>query len=296
MKGIRFPEWLEPNVPLPEPFNFIHWYGVMYILVALTTWLLVRYQLKDNKNVKADDIDYLFIWGIIGALLGARLGHCIFIQPEIWLKPWRVLLPIDFTSNGVVFTGIAGMSFYGGIVGVIIAFLIFARRHKLSFLQLGDMVGAAFPLGYTFGRLGNFINQEFQGRPAPDGLPWKMYYWTDYGNGEKIYDTVAKHPSQIYEALLQGVILWLVLWFIIRPRKPWNGFIIGCYVAGYGIARFITDFFRVRNDPLKGLFPVSTTQFLDIGLVILGVVILIITKKIADKKKTTEETAKSVSK
>lgn len=281
MEGIQYPEWLTPNIPgLP-----IHWYGLMYVFVALITYILMHIQLKNNKNVKGDDIYYIFIWGIIGAILGARLAHVIFIEPKLFLTPWRIILPIDFVDGQIVFTGIAGMTFYGGLFGVILAIFLYTRKKKLSFAEVGDMIGAAFPLGYTFGRLGNFFNQEFRGRPAPEWLPWKIHFWDDIG-GQKIYDTVARHPSQLYEALLEGVILWLILWFIVKPRKPWNGFIASLYVMGYGAARFVTEFFRIRRDPLEDLFFLTTSQLICVGIIIIGIIMLILTKKQANKNKT----------
>jgi phosphatidylglycerol:prolipoprotein diacylglycerol transferase len=287
--GIYYPEWLKPSIPgLP-----IHWYGLMYVFVAVTAYILLRLQVKKNPQVKneitVDDIDFIFIWGIIGAILGARLAHVFFIDPfintpghELILsKPWRIIIPFNLTTGE--FTGIAGMSFYGGIFGVILTVLLYCKRKKISFIKVGDMIAAAFPLGYTFGRLGNFFNQEFKGIPAPEELPWKIYYWRSI-NTPGVYENVARHPNQIYEALIQGVILWLVLWFIIKPRKLWNGFLMASYIAGYGIARFITEFFRVRNDPLQGITILTTSQWICIGLVILGIVVGVITKNVSDNR------------
>ncbi len=293
--GFYYPEWLKPSIPgLP-----IHWYGLMYVFVALTTYILLRLQIKKNPQIKqeitVDDIDFIFIWAIIGAILGARLAHVFFIDPFIdtpghkliLSEPWKIIVPFDF-SNGITFTGIAGMSFYGGIFGVILTVLLYCKRKKISFIKVGDMIAAAFPLGYTFGRLGNFFNQEFKGYPASEGVPWKIYYWRHIGT-PGVYENVARHPNQIYEALLQGVVLWIVLWFIIKPRKLWNGFLMASFIAGYGIARFITEFFRVRNDPLDGITVLTTSQWICIGLVILGIFVGWITKRISDKKSNQTE-------
>jgi phosphatidylglycerol:prolipoprotein diacylglycerol transferase len=281
MEGIKFPEWLTPNIPgLP-----IHWYGLMYVLVAVTTYILMRIQRKGRKDITVDHIDYIFIWAIIGAILGARLSHVIFLQPSLFLEPWKIISPFDFKDGQLIFTGIMGMSFYGGLVGVIVSVYLYCRRKKISFMVVGDMIAAAFPLGYTFGRLGNFFNQEFPGRPAPEWLPWKMYYWKKIGDSV-IYDDVARHPSQIYEALLEGVLLWVVVWFIFKTRKAWDGLLMGVYVIGYGVARFITEFFRIRRDPpLRDIgFPLTGSQLVCIGIIALGIVILVLTKKASKKK------------
>lgn len=272
--GIYYPEWITPEVPfIPDNFPIkIHWYGIMYVFVAITTYVLLKIQAKNNKFVTTDNVDFVFIWGVIGAILGARLGHAIFIQPELWLKPWKIISPLD-PEQGWAFTGIAGMTFYGGVFGLLFAIWAYCRVKRVNFYVVGDMIAAAFPLGYTFGRLGNFFNQEFVGRPAPSWLPWKMYYGM---SGQ--YEVVARHPSQIYEALLQGVILWVVIWFVVKPRKLWDGMLMGVYLSGYGLARLITDFFRIRNDPLSGVFFLSTTQFIDIGLILLGIAVMFVTK------------------
>ncbi len=290
--GIYYPTWLKPQVPfIPESFPLkIHWYGIMYVLVALTTYILLKVQAKNNKFVTSDNVDFIFIWGVIGAILGARLGHAIFIQPELWLKPWRIILPVD-PEQGWKFTGIAGMTFYGGVFGLLFTIWTYCRVKRVNFYSVGDMLAAAFPLGYTFGRLGNFFNQEFVGRPAPSWLPWKMYFGM-----EGQYQAVARHPSQIYEALLQGVILWVVIWFIVKPRKLWDGMLMGVYLSGYGLARLITDFLRIRNDPLSGIFFLSTTQLIDIGLIILGIVVMYVTKAFPNKYARTFEQSKDLTK
>jgi phosphatidylglycerol---prolipoprotein diacylglyceryl transferase len=291
MLAIYFPKWLTPDIPgLPIP---VHWYGLMYVVVAIIGYILLKMQVKEHKSITNDDVYYIFIWSIVGAILGARLAHVIFIQPELFLEPYRIILPIDIVNGKVIYTGIAGMSFYGGIFGVILALWLYTKYKKINFFLVSDMLAAAFPLGYTFGRLGNFFNQEFRGRPAPDWLPWKIYYWDPKNvNGNLVfgrYEDVARHPSQIYEALLQGVILWLVLWFIIKPRKLWYGFLMGSYISGYGIARFITEFFRVRNDPLEGVFFLTTSQLICIGLIIIGLLFIYFTKKISERSLSKKE-------
>ncbi len=281
--GIYYPLWLTPNINfLPGFLNKIHWYGLMYVCVAITAYVLIRLQIKGRKDVTRDNVDYIFIWAVVGAILGARLAHAIFIEPRLWTEPWKIILPFDFVDGKPIFTGIAGMSFYGGIFGVILSVWLYCRVKKINFRVVGDFLAAAFPLGYTFGRLGNFFNQEFRGTEAPDWLPWKMFYWDNNYLGDKVYEEAAKHPSQLYEALGQGILLWVVLWFIVKPRKPWDGFMMGAFVGGYGITRFITEFFRSSSP--KVLFETITVSHLVcFGLVIVGVIIMLITRVI-DKR------------
>ncbi len=152
-----------------------------------------------------------------------------------------------------------GMSFHGGFLGLVVGTLIYARRKKLDYLEWADMIAVSVPLGYTFGRLGNFINGELWGKVS--AAPWAMVFpnaqrfstaeaWVrDIGQKagiilDQAVVNLPRHPSQLYEAFFEGVFLWLVLWFVVRPRSPFKGFAVGAYVAGYGFIRFVIEYFR----------------------------------------------------
>jgi len=188
---------------------------------------------------------------------------------EFLRNPLQIILPFSF-AGGIHMTGYQGMSYHGGLAGAVIALVIFMRVKKLSILDWGDMLVAGIPLGYTFGRLGNFINGELYGRITkvpwgmifrdaetfPGSLPWVRDFAAAVGmpvNGPGPVN-LPRHPSQLYEAFFEGLVLWLILWFIVRKRKPYNGFVICWYMIGYGAFRFFIEYAR-QPDSWMG-FPI----------------------------------------
>lgn len=280
---LTFPEWIKPEI-LPGILPF-RWYGLMYIIAFVITYALFNWQVKQKKlDIPKETVANFFFSGLIGLIIGARIFATLIYDTSgvYWQKPWLIFWPFD---ERMQFTGLAGMSFHGGLVGVIAGVLIYTKMKKIDLVLWGDMLVAAIPLGYTFGRLGNFINSELWGRVTT--LPWGMVF----PNGEPLSTkeswvqdvmhqsgistnealvNLPRHPSQLYEALGEGLLLWLVLWFVLRNRAPFKGFMIGCYMMGYGLIRFIIEYFRT---PDKGLDfplmfePVKTTSHLNISLV-----------------------------
>jgi phosphatidylglycerol:prolipoprotein diacylglycerol transferase len=254
---LQFPEWIHPEIIPGLP---LRWYGLMYLLAFLVTYLLFNYQIKQRKlDVEKDDVINFFFWGIVGLLVGARLFATLLFDPThtYLTKPWLIFWPF---SNGQ-FVGLQGMNYYGGLVGCIVALFLYSRAKKISLLDWGDMILAGVPLGYTFGRLGNFINAELYGRVTT--APWGVLFpnarrfpvteeWvreTAEAIGMELPASglinLPRHPTQLYEALFEGIILWLIIWFLFRKRKPFNGYIVGVYIIGYGLMRFIIDYFRM---------------------------------------------------
>ena len=256
---IPFPEWIQPQIIPGLPFQ---WYGMMYLVAFATTYLLVRYQVK-QKQLQVEDgvVTDLFFWTILGLLIGGRLVAVLVFDESryYWRHPLRIFWPFDESGR---FTGIQGMNFYGGVLGATLAVLIFARRKKLDILEWGDMLTAAIPLGYTFGRLGNFINGELYGRVTT--APWGVIFphakrlplaetWvreTAVAVGLPIDASadlinLPRHPTQLYEGLTEGIIAWAIMWFYFRRRKTFPGFYIGFYIVSYGVFRFIIDYFRM---------------------------------------------------
>jgi phosphatidylglycerol:prolipoprotein diacylglycerol transferase len=215
----------------------VHWYGIMYVLALLSALWFAKYIIKKDKMAIEDAVvDSFFIWIEIGVILGARIGYILFYDPHTsyyLTHPWQIFNPF---INGE-FVGIRGMSYHGAILGALIATVLFGRRHPGVIFKLLDVVGLAVPVGYVFGRIGNFLNQELVGR-ATD-LPWGIYV-----------DGVLRHPSQLYEALLEGVIVALLIFFY-RHRKRFDGELIALYGLLYGLARFIAEFWR-EPDPQLG--------------------------------------------
>lgn len=257
---IQFPEWINPRIVPGLP---IQWYGLMYLLAFAITYVLTRYQVREQQLAIPDEqlLDFFF-WGIVGLLVGARLFATLIFDESMfyWRNPHRIFWP--FGADGQ-FTGLQGMNFYGGLLGAVLGFGIYARIKNLDLLRLGDMIVAGVPLGYTFGRLGNFINGELFGRvtTVPWGVvfpnaqrfaadePWVQETMNEIGmpapETTEALVNLPRHPTQLYEALAEGVLAWLVIWFIVRKRIPYRGFIVAFYVLWYGAWRFLIDYFRV---------------------------------------------------
>src|SRR5512136_2586692 len=222
----------------------VRYYSLMYIIAFLLTYILVSYRIRhEDYKYRAETIQDFFIWVITGLLVGARFGYVLFYNFPHYIKhPLEIILPFDF-SHGMQYVGISGMSYHGGAIGVFLASVIFCNKHKIDLWRLADLFCPAIPLGYTFGRIGNFINGELYGRVTT--MPWGMYFPLDMTHQ-------LRHPSQLYEALFEGIFLFIVLWSI-RRKSPFDGFIFAIYLIGYGLVRFVIEFFR-EPDPLWGLF------------------------------------------
>ncbi|MDR0474969.1 MAG: prolipoprotein diacylglyceryl transferase [Treponema sp.] len=296
--AIQFPSWLKPEIIPGLP---VRWYGLMYIVAFAIAFLLYRRQVRErNFPISEDELSGLFCWGIFALILGARIFSSVIYERSD-KSPWLIFWPF---SEGK-FTGLQGMSYHGGVIGALIAVIIYCRKKKFDFREIGDMFAAAIPLGYTFGRLGNFINGELYGRitASPLGMifPHGGIYPSDK-NYQLIKEAAAsmgvsvtpgfggvlnlpRHPSQLYEALFEGVILWAVIW-LLRNRKPFKGFLLTLYISGYGLVRFFIEYFRepdsalgypirfVKNDlPTALSHPMlcfSTGQILCFGMILLG--------------------------
>lgn len=209
----------------------IHWYGVMYVVGLVAAWWLGRRR-AHRLGLTHDDIGDLIFYSAVGIVFGGRLGYALFygidqlMANPLWLfKIW---------------TG--GMSFHGGLAGVLIAALLFARKHRLAFLQLTDFIAPLVPIGLGAGRLGNFINHELPGRVSE--VPWAMVFPPMMGFGPE-----PRHPSALYEFALEGVVLFTVLWWLSRrPRQ--RGFISGLFLLLYGAFRFTVEFVRLPDPQL----------------------------------------------
>ncbi len=250
----------------------LRYYSLMYIVAFVIVYFLVTYRIK-NENFKytSEDIQDYLVWAMVGVLLGARLGDVLFYNLDYYLyHPLEIFLPFTF-SDGIRFTGISGMSYHGGVIGVIIMSVLFCRKRKFDFWKFADLISPAIPLGYTFGRIGNFINGELFGRVTT--VPWGMYFPLDATGS-------LRHPSQLYEAFFEGIFLFAILW-IIRKKSPFDGALLGLYIFGYGFFRFMIEFFR-EPDYMVG--PISIGQFLCLLMMLAGCGLLMWRKKAATKK------------
>ena len=259
---INFPSWIHPEIISGLPMR---WYGLMYILSFMTAWILFRIQIKRRAlNYSKDQTSGFFIAGIIGLLIGARIFYVLFYERSgLYLRmPWLAILPFDEKWR---FTGYSGFSFHGGFIGALIGTIIYSKRHKLEWLAMADITVIAVPLGYTFGRLGNFFNGELWGKvtalpfgiifPNADRFPvsetWVREIMVKIGlTAQTTMINLPRHPSQLYEALFEGVILWAFLWFIVKPKIPWKGFATGAWMIGYGFVRFFIEYVREPDEQL----------------------------------------------
>ncbi len=249
----------------------IKYYGVMYIVAfSLTYFLLNRRVRMKEYEIKKEVLENFFFVVILYVLIGGRLGYALFYNLKYFIgHPLEIFLPFSF-SNGFEFTGIAGMSYHGAVIGAFIGTYLFCRKNGMEMWGFTDFVMPAVPLGYTFGRLGNFINGELYGRVTDSAIG--MYF--PMAGDEKL-----RHPSQLYEALLEGVFIFAVLWSL-RNRKLIRGFFFSAYLILYGLVRFIIEYFREPDDHLGFvLFNFSMGQLLCFLMIVSGLAILVLNKK-----------------
>lgn len=319
---INFPKWIHPEIfPGIPVLGLLRWYGLMYIFAFATAYLVLKRERKegllDTTEQKAteDDIFSFITFGIIFLLLGARIFSTLVYDTSglYWKKPWLIFWPFDTETKQ--FTGLAGMSYHGGFIGGLIGMIVWCVTHKRPVWKWIDAMVVAIPLGYTFGRLGNFMNGELYGRITT--APWGMVFpraerfsysinWVQdfaaacgmtLAEGTKLVN-LPRHPSQLYEALFEGLLLWTVLW-TLRKHKPFDGFLAGCYTIGYGLVRFVIEYFREPDADLgyrisrdgsdaiyinTSLLNISTGQILCF-LMILGGIGIITTLAILNRKK-----------
>jgi phosphatidylglycerol:prolipoprotein diacylglycerol transferase len=233
----------------------IRWYALAYIAGLLIGWRYAMWIARQQPSlVGPEAIDEFLTWATLGVVLGGRIGYVLFYKPSEFLQH-----PLE-----IVMVWRGGMSFHGGALGVIVAIVLFALRRGLDFKALGDLICAAVPIGLFFGRIANFINGELWGRPSD--VPWAMVF-------PSAPDRLPRHPSQIYEALLEGVLLFLVLFLLARqPRVRMRpGLVSGAFLAGYALARMTAEFFREPDDFMGFLvFGATMGQLLSLPMLVAG--------------------------
>jgi phosphatidylglycerol:prolipoprotein diacylglycerol transferase len=256
---LLFPEF-DPYIIHYGAFG-VRWYALSYIVGLVLGWRLVRRLVQRPPAVAtALQVDDFLTWATLGVVLGGRLGYVLFYQPSFFLEhPLQVFQ---------VWTG--GMSFHGGMLGVAIAVFLFCRRQGIPILGFADRIAVAAPIGLGLGRLANFINGELWGRPAPDWVPWAMIFPTG--------GPVPRHPSQIYEALLEGLTLFLIMFALSRREALLArfGMLTGIFLVGYSIARIVAEFFR-EPDPFLGFLFAGATmgQLLSLPMMLAGIVLIV---------------------
>ena len=240
----------------------IHWYGLTYLVAfGLFLWLgICRLKQPPFNRLQGDaawtrrDVEDLLFQGVVGVIIGGRIGYCLFYKPGYYLShPWEIF---------AVWTG--GMSFHGGLLGVIFALLWFAHSRKRALLQVADFVAPCVPTGLAAGRIGNFINGELWGRLTDPSLPWGMVF-------PQSGTLLPRHPSQIYQFLLEGLLLFALLWLYAQKERK-QGQVAAAFLFGYGFFRFVAEYFR-EPDAYLGVLSLglSLGQWLSVPMMVAGV-------------------------
>jgi phosphatidylglycerol:prolipoprotein diacylglycerol transferase len=236
----------------------VRWYGLMYLVGFAMAYLLGRHRIKRAKSgrITVAILDDVLFFVVLGVILGGRLGYVLFYKPEYYFHH-----PLEIFA---VWQG--GMSFHGGFLGVLLAIWYLSRKHGIRWLEMTDFVAPLIPLGLAAGRLGNFINGELYGRVTD--VPWGMVF-SSLGAGP-----MPRHPSQLYEFALEGLTLFAILWVFTMRSRP-VGAASGVFLIGYGVLRFVAEFFREPDDFL-GFLALGLTmgQWLSAPMIVIGVFLL----------------------
>lgn len=320
---INYPSWIQPEIfPGVPVLGLIRWYGLMYIFAFGTAFIILKKLLKEGaldettaggtlKKATEDDIFSFIATGIVFLLIGARVFSTLVYDTTgiYWKKPWLIFWP--FNSSGQ-FTGLAGMSYHGGFIGGLLGMIFWCKKNRRKTLKWIDAMVTAIPLGYTFGRLGNFLNGELYGRittapwgiifPQADRFSSSIKWVQDFANQCGLTVTGAmvnlpRHPSQLYEAFFEGLVLFAILW-LLHKKKPFDGFSSAIYTIGYGFFRFFIEYFREpdsdigyrivadTNAPLylnTSLLNISTGQLLCLLMIAGGTALLIFSYLLSKK-------------
>lgn len=264
MTYLPFPD-ISPDIFSIDLFGMtfaLRWYALAYIAGLVIGWRIVTALVRrpalwrDGPPMTAEQVESLLTWIILGVIIGGRMGFVLFYQPAQFLaNPGQILR---------VWEG--GMSFHGGLIGTIVALILFARRQGMTVLTIADLAAGVTPVGLGLGRIGNFINGELYGRPTD--VDWCMVFPAG--------GMACRHPSQLYEAFLEGLLLFTVLWLITRCLPP-SGTVFGAFLMGYGICRIVVEFFREPDAQIGFLVgTISMGQMLSIPMIVAGAVILAI--------------------
>lgn len=254
--------------PLPNPIAFslgpvhVRWYGLMYLVAFVQFIALGRLRIRQphiaSAGWKREDLDDMLFYGVLGVVIGGRLGEVLFYNPAYYFSH-----PAEIIA---VWKG--GMSFHGGFLGVLVAMALWARKAGRKLFEVMDFIAPMVPLGYAAGRIGNFINAELPGRIADPSLPWAMI-WPNV-------DNLPRHPSPIYQALVDGVLLFVILWLFARKPRPIMA-VSGMFSLLYGCARFFTEYFRTPDYEVTFAgITISAGQMLSLPMIALGIVLLLI--------------------
>lgn len=248
----------------------MHWYSLCWLIGLVLAYLIVRKLYKEQK-IKDELFDPLFLYCFIGILVGARLGHCLFYQPDVYLSSWKhfveMFLPIEFTGNSDWhFTGYRGLASHGGTFGLMIALWLYVRRTKLNIWRVLDNIAIATPATAFFIRIGNLMNSEIIGKPTD--VPWAFIF-------EQV-DMLPRHPGQLYEALAYAVLMFIG-WALYRrrPQRVGTGFFFGLCLTYIFTARFLIEFTKEIQEPFEAALPINMGQILSLPFIAIGIACMV---------------------
>lgn len=248
----------------------MHWYSLCWLIGLVLAYLIVRRLYKEQK-IKDELFDPLFLYCFIGILVGARLGHCLFYQPDVYLSSWKhfveMFLPIEFTGNsGWHFTGYRGLASHGGTFGLMIALWLYVRRTKLNIWRVLDNIAIATPATAFFIRIGNLMNSEIIGKPTD--VPWAFIF-------EQV-DMLPRHPGQLYEALAYAVLMFIG-WRLYRrnPQRVGTGFFFGLCLTYIFTARFLIEFTKEIQEPFEAALLINMGQILSLPFIAIGIACMV---------------------
>ncbi|HEY1196720.1 prolipoprotein diacylglyceryl transferase [Flavobacterium sp.] len=256
--------WITDSFPLK-------YYGALFACGLLLGFYIVR-NIYKKENLSLDNLDSLLIYVIVGTVLGARLGHCFFYEPDYFLKhPIEILLPIQKIKGAYQFVGYQGLASHGGSIGVITAMILYCRKYKVQFLGLLDKMAVAVPVTGAFIRMGNFMNSEIYGKPTNGN--WGVVFQRD--------DLIPRHPTQLYEAFAY-VMIFVILFYMYKSEKIRNaqGLIFGTFLTLLFTARFIIEFFKENQEAFENDMLINMGQILSIPFILIGLGLIFWKKRI----------------
>lgn len=248
----------------------MHWYSLCWLIGLVLAYLIVRRLYKEQK-IKDELFDPLFLYCFIGILVGARLGHCLFYQPDVYLSSWKhfveMFLPIEFTGNSDWhFTGYRGLASHGGTFGLMLALWLYVKKTKLNIWRVLDNIAIATPATAFFIRIGNLMNSEIIGKPTD--VPWAFIF-------EQV-DMLPRHPGQLYEALAYAVLMFIG-WRLYRrsPQRVGTGFFFGLCLTYIFTARFLIEFTKEIQEPFEAALPINMGQILSLPFIAIGIACMV---------------------
>ncbi|MRX69202.1 Prolipoprotein diacylglyceryl transferase [Flavobacterium resistens] len=253
----------------------LKYYGALFASGLLLGYYIVR-NIYKKENISIENLDSLLVYVIVGTILGARLGHCFFYEPEYFLKhPIEILLPIQKIGGIYKFVGFQGLASHGGTIGVLIAMILYCRKYKVKFLWLLDRMAIGVPVTGAFIRFGNFMNSEIYGKPTNGN--WGVVFQRD--------DLIPRHPTQLYEAFSYLLIFGILFWMYKSDKiKKTSGLLFGCFLTLLFLARFIIEFFKENQETFENSMIINMGQILSIPFILIGLTLIVWKSKLEINK------------